>query len=157
MPDYECLTTQHFAVQPIEIITRFHEDDDNQEFDLSVVDSAYALLTDSQYDEWIEIFKTSEGPSYEGDFTTCLKFKMGNNNFVLVSDNGDDICDGLFQEYCEEKNIPCQFQVDSPLLDKADHNIDWNNEDDWYDVVYTGAVNDYPELIKIFYEIQYGE
>ena len=157
MTDYEGITTKDFKIQPVEITNKFHESGIEQTIDLSVADSAYAILDDLQYKEWMEIFNDADGPMYEDDFTSCMRFKVGNNNFVLVSDCGDDICYGLLQIYCEKVGIVSQFHIDCSLLTKVDYDIDWSDEDSWGEEIYTGAGEDHPELIEVFYKIQHGE
>lgn len=159
MSDYEPLDTRDFKTQPISIVNRFHEDDKEQLFDLSVVDCAYALLTDEQYDEWLTIFNSLDNIMYEDNVTSCLRFKWEDKNFVMIADSGDEISHGEFQEYCENKGIASQFDIDCPIIYKQEGVIDWDDEECRDEFIYTGCGSDQdnPELIKIMYILQHGE
>jgi len=149
----------NFKTQPVSVVFVTHEDfDDEYKNDpLDVVDSNYAVMGDEQYENWIKIFNNISTPDYEDEFTLCARFKVDEGNFVMISDGGDEIGGEEFRNFCGDNKIDCQFDIDCPIISDEDGEPDWNNTESLEGIVYTGAGEDFPEILKIMYRLQHGE
>ena len=139
-----------FTTQPNETHVKFYHGE--TDFNIDCSDSHYAILTDSQYKDWLKqwTIEAEDGEEFCSFLTTTLRFTLDKDqNFVLVVDSGGEVCTGEFSNYCDDLGIPSQNHVDSPILNDVEVS-DWDDEDEIEDKIYTGACDDNIPLIKIY-------
>ena len=80
-------------------------------------DSAIAVLTPAQIQEWIEKFTdlilADEASEYLEYGASTSSFKIDNELLVVVSDSGGEYTVDEFVDFCKNKNIQYQIIVDT--------------------------------------------
>lgn len=146
---------EHFIVQPTEVVT-FIKD---PYWDLEICDSVYAILTDPQCDEVLELCKQCGCGPEDDEYSVYSRFKIDEDegNFIMISESPESGISGIFVDYCEGHGIEFQTHIDTPIMKKVDREIDWANEESWGEVAYTGNCSgyDHPRLLETLYHLQH--
>jgi hypothetical protein len=117
------------------------------EYDLlECCDSVIAVLTSDQLAEWTIVFNLLTEDTEEfvdfSDGTVMQVFDIDDKLFTIVSDTAGEWAAEEFREFCKLHAIIHQGVVDS--LDCEDIAV----ED-----IYTGEMDDYPELLKLLHNV----
>lgn len=109
-------------------------------------DSAAAILTDAQVAAWMAEFRAlvaDPETAEQCDFhTATLVFDIDGHKLVLATESGGPAAADVFQAFCDEHGIPCQFIVDNPLFEDVD-----------VENMYTGAGEDHPEILALVHKL----
>lgn len=100
---------------PSFVSTHFFGQDPDDSF-FQCCDSVVAVLTPTQIMEWLEVFnKSVQDPEADqfSDGTTTQIFDIDGVSLVVVADTGGEFATGEFQLFCEDRDIPSQFIIDS--------------------------------------------
>lgn len=143
--------TKAFKIAPVlfEAVDLHGDSDEDMTDPYAVVgscDSAAAVLTDAQIAEWMAEFRAlvaDPDTAEQCDFhTATLVFDIDGQKLVLATESGGPAAADAFQAFCNDRGIPCQFIVDNPLF-----------EDDHVENMYTGAGEDYPEILELVHKL----
>ena len=161
-----------FESQPNEMLTWYASDnmdafvDEDNYLDMSVCDSAIAKLTFDQYEEYKSVFENLDISSPEIDeysLGSMIMFFLAEGDCLVLCSHGcfDDAVYSL-EEYCIERDIPSQCLIDNPdvsskAYDDEDDPIDWADDEEILENVYTGGGSDFPHLIRILHDLQDGK
>jgi hypothetical protein len=138
------LTGDNMKFSPIRQVVINHYDDEELALDqvFECCDSYIAVLTQDQIDEWLSMFNYISDPEITDFSSSTLVFDIDNKLLTIVSDSGGESASGVFQTFCEQRNIPCQFVIDT--IDCTGVGIE---------EIYTGVCDNNMELLELLHKV----